>query len=118
MSFTIFKIHRGIHEKVTKLGLELYDWGLYIFLTMGIILLFRREILAAIILDLLIFIFLKKYKKGKPDLYTTTLINYFFITKKLFVLEPQRDIADAKNIIDNYGLSAKKIKTEEKNFSA
>ncbi len=110
MSFTVFKIHRGIHEKVTKLGLELYDWGLYIFLTMGIILLLRKEILAAIILDLLMFIFLKKYKKGKPDLYTTTLINYFFITKKLFVLEPQRDIADTKNIIENYGLSVKKLK--------
>jgi len=104
MGFTIFKIHRGIHEKVTKFGLELYDWGLYIFMTMGIILLLKKEILAAIILDLLMFIFLKKYKKGKPDLYTTTLINYFFITKKLFVLEPQRDIVDTKNIIENYGI--------------
>jgi hypothetical protein len=108
MGITIFKIHRGIHEKVTKLGLELYDWGLYIFLTMGIILLLRKEILAAIILDFLVFIFLKKYKKGKPDLYTSTLINYFFITKKLFVLEPQRDIAEIKNIIENYGILARK----------
>ncbi|MHB1680430.1 MAG: hypothetical protein ACYCTB_08005 [bacterium] len=100
MGFTNFKIHRGIHEKVTKLGLELYDWGLYIFLTMFIILLFKKEVLAAILLDLLIFIFLKKYKKGKPDFYTTTLINYFFITKKLFVLEPHRDITELKNNIE------------------
>lgn len=102
MSFTNFKIHSGIHEKVTKLGLELYDWGLYIFLTMFIILLFKKEVLITILLDLLIFIFLKKYKKGKPDFYTTTLINYFFITKKLFVLEPHRDITKAKNIIESY----------------
>ncbi|MHB1645424.1 MAG: hypothetical protein EVG15_06545 [Candidatus Acididesulfobacter diazotrophicus] len=102
MSFTNFKIHRGIHEKVTKLGLELYDWGLYIFLTMFIILLLKKEILITILLDLLIFIFLKKYKKGKPDFYTTTLINYFFITKKLFVFEPHRYIAETKNIIESY----------------
>jgi hypothetical protein len=98
MSFTTFKIHRGIHDKVTKFGLEFYDWGAFIFLTMIIILIFKNQIIIAILIDLLIFIFLRKYKKGKPDFYTTTLFTYLFSTKELIVLEPGRDKIDCRTI--------------------
>lgn len=97
MGITTFKIHREIHDKVTKFGLELYDWGIFIFLTMLIILILKTQIIVAILIDLLIFIFLKKYKKGKPDFYTVTLITYLFSTKDLIVLEPGRDKLELKD---------------------
>ncbi len=92
MSLKKFKIHREIHDRLTKFGLEIYDWGLYIFFTMAVILVFKDQIIIALLSDLLFLIFLRNYKKGKPEFYTTTLINYFFSVKDLTVLEPGRDL--------------------------
>jgi len=77
-----FKIHRGIHDKVTRFGLELYDWGLFIFITMVSILLFKRIIIIAILLDIPTLIFLRKYKKGKPDLLYQFHCYHFYSLKK------------------------------------
>lgn len=89
--YTKFKIHRGIHDRVTRFGLELYDWGLFIFITMASILLFKKIIIVAILLDTLLLVFLRKYKKGKPDFYTSSLLSFLFIKKELFILEPGND---------------------------
>lgn len=92
--YTKFKIHGGIHDKVTRFGLELYDWGLFIFITMMSILLFKRIIIIAILIDMSTLVFLRKYKKGKPDFYTGSLLSFLFIRKDLFILEPGRDKSD------------------------
>lgn len=89
--YTEFKIHSGIYGKVTRFGLEIYDWGFFIFWTMFSILLFKKIIIFAILLDISALIFLKKYKKNKPDFYTSSLLAYIFIKKELFVLEPEKD---------------------------
>ncbi len=86
-----FKIYSGIHGKVTRFGLEIYDWGLFIFITMLSILLLKKLIVFAILADAAVLIFLKKYKKNKPDFYTSSLLSYIFIKKELFVLEPEKD---------------------------
>ncbi len=90
-----FKIYVGIHDKVTRFGLELYDWGLFIFVTMLLILIFKEFILPAILLDALFMVFLRKYKKGKPDFYTSSLLSFLFIKKELFILEPGSDKLDS-----------------------
>lgn len=92
-----FKIHRGMHDKVTRFGLELYDWGLFIFATMILILLFKEIIVIAILLDAFLLVFLRKYKKGKPDFYTGSLLSFLFIKKELFILEPGSDKLDRLN---------------------
>ncbi len=96
-----FKIHRGIHDKVTRFGLELYDWGLFIFITMVSILLFKRIIIIAILLDIPTLIFLRKYKKGKPDFYTSSLLSFLFTKKELFILEPGRDKLNSPHFNNN-----------------
>ena len=93
--YTRFKIHRGIHDRVTRFGLEIYDWGLFIFITMILILAFKEFIILAILIDMLILIFLRKYKNGKPDFYTSSLLSFILIRKELFILEPGSDKLDA-----------------------
>ncbi|RZD14599.1 MAG: hypothetical protein EVJ47_05375 [Candidatus Acidulodesulfobacterium ferriphilum] len=93
--YTRFKIHRGIHDRVTRFGLEIYDWGLFIFITMILILAFKEFIILAILIDMLILIFLRKYKNGKPDFYTSSLLSFILIKKELFILEPGSDKLDA-----------------------
>ncbi|MHB8232597.1 MAG: hypothetical protein ACYDDB_06825 [bacterium] len=89
--YTEFKIHSGIYGKVTRFGLEIYDWGVFVFFTMFSILLLKKVIIFAILSDVAVLIFLKKYKKNKPDFYTGSLLSYIFIKKELFVLEPEKD---------------------------
>lgn len=93
--YTRFKIHGGIHDKVTRFGLEVYDWGLFIFITMMLILVFKGFIILAILFDTLLLVFLRKYKKGKPDFYTDSLLSFLFIKKELFILEPGSDKLDS-----------------------
>lgn len=97
MSLKKFKIHREIHDRLTKFGLEIYDWGLYIFFTMILILIFKNQIIIAMLADLLFLIFLRNYKKGKPEFYTTMLINYLLSAKDNLVLEPGRDNITIEN---------------------
>ncbi len=92
-----FRIHHGIQDRVKRFGLEIYDWGIYIFITMVSILVFKKIILIAILLDMIILIFLRNYKKGKPDFYTTSLISYLFTKKEFHVIEPQNDQNDRIN---------------------
>ena len=86
-----FKIYSGIYGKVTRFGLEIYDWGLFIFLTMLSILLLKKIIIIAILSDAAVLIFLKKYKKDKPDFYTSSLLSFIFAKKELYVLDPEQD---------------------------
>lgn len=86
-----FKIYSGIYGKVTRFGLEIYDWGLFIFFTMVSILLLKKIIIIAILLDAAVLIFLKKYKKNKPDFYTSSLLSFIFAKKELYVLDPEQD---------------------------
>ncbi len=90
-NYAEFKIYSGIHGKVTRFGLEIYDWGLFIFFTMISILLFKKIIIIAILLDAAVLIFFKKYKKNKPDFYTSSLLSFIFTKKELFVLNPEQD---------------------------
>ncbi len=90
-NYAEFKIYNGIYGKVTRFGLEIYDWGAFIFFTMVLILLLKQIIILAIILDAAVLIFLKKYKKNKPDFYTSSLMSFLFIKKELYVLEPEKD---------------------------
>ncbi len=96
--YTEFKIYSGIYGKVTRFGLEIYDWGLFIFFTMLSILLFKKTIIIAILLDTAILIFLKKYKKNKPDFYTISLLSFIFAKKKLYVSDPEQE----KDLIQQY----------------
>jgi len=89
--YTEFKIYSGIYGKVTRFGLEIYDWGLFIFFTMFSILLLKKIIIIAILLDAAVLIFLKKYKKNKPDFYTSSLVSFIFAKKELYVLDPEQD---------------------------
>ena len=89
--YTEFKIYSGIYGKVTRFGLEIYDWGLFIFFTMVSILLLKKIIIIAILLDAAVLIFLKKYKKNKPDFYTSSLLSFIFAKKELYVLDPEQD---------------------------
>ena len=93
--YTEFKIYSGIYGKVTRFGLEIYDWGLFIFFTMFSILLLKKIIIIAILLDAAVLIFLKKYKKNKPDFYTSSLLSFIFAKKELYVLDTEQD----KNLI-------------------
>ena len=93
--YTEFKIYSGIYGKVTRFGLEIYDWGLFIFFTMISILLLKNIIIIAILSDAAVLIFLKKYKKNKPDFYTSSLLSFIFVKKELYVLDPEQD----KNLI-------------------
>ena len=86
-----FKIYSGIYGKVTRFGLEIYDWGLFIFFTMISILLLKKIIIIAILLDAAVLIFLKKYKRNKPDFYTSSLLSFIFAKKELYVLDPEQD---------------------------
>jgi hypothetical protein len=89
--YTEFKIYSGIYGRVTRFGLEIYDWGLFIFFTAASILLFKKIIIIAILSDAAVLIFLKKYKKNKPDFYTNSLLSFIFLKKELFVLSPEKD---------------------------
>ena len=89
--YTEFKIYSGIYGKVTRFGLEIYDWGLFIFFVMLSILLLKKIIIIAILLDAAVLIFLKKYKKNKPDFYTSSLLSFIFAKKELYVLDPEQD---------------------------
>ena len=89
--YTEFKIYSGIYGRVTRFGLEIYDWGLFIFFTMFSILLLKKIIIIAILLDAAVLIFLKKYKKNKPDFYTSSLLSFIFAKKELYVLDPEQD---------------------------
>jgi hypothetical protein len=89
--YTEFKIYSGIYGKVTRFGLEIYDWGLFIFFVMLSILLLKKIIIIAIVLDAAVLIFLKKYKKNKPDFYTSSLLSFMFAKKELYVLDPEQD---------------------------
>ena len=89
--YTEFKIYSGIYGKVTRFGLEIYDWGLFIFFVMLSILLLKKIIIIAIVLDAAVLIFLKKYKKNKPDFYTSSLLSFIFAKKELYVLDPEQD---------------------------
>jgi hypothetical protein len=91
--YTEYKIHNGIYGKITRFGLEIYDWGLFIFFTMCSILALKKIIVIALLLDAAVLIFLKKYKKNKPDFYTSSIVSYIFIKKQLSVLHPDEDTA-------------------------
>ncbi len=86
-NYTEFKIHDRIYGRITRFGLEIYDWGLFIFFTMASILLLKKIVILAILIDVSFLIFLRKYKKGKPDFYTTSLLSFLFVNKILFVAE-------------------------------
>ena len=72
--YTEFKIYSEIHGKITRFGLEIYDWAFFIFLTTASIL-----------------IFIKKYKKNKPDFYTNSLLSFIFAKKELYVLNSEKE---------------------------
>ncbi|MCL4427426.1 MAG: hypothetical protein M1276_00305 [Deltaproteobacteria bacterium] len=90
-NYAEFKIYNGIYGKVTRFGLEIYDWGLFIFFTMIFIVLLKKIIIIAILLDTAVLIFLKKYKKNKPDFYTSSLLSFIFAKKELYVLDPEKE---------------------------
>ncbi len=90
-NYTEFKIYSGIYGRVTRFGLEIYDWGIFIFFTMISIVLLKKIIILAILLDAAVLIFLKKYKKNKPDFYTSSLLSFLFVKKELYVLGPEQE---------------------------
>ena len=90
-NYTEFKIYSGIYGRVTRFGLEIYDWGIFIFFTMISIVLLKKIIIIAILLDAAVLIFLKKYKKNKPDFYTSSLLSFLFLKKELYVLGPEQE---------------------------
>ncbi|HEC25022.1 MAG TPA: hypothetical protein ENI54_03310 [bacterium] len=90
-NYTEFKIHDKMYGRISRFGLEIYDWGLFIFFTMASILLLKRVVILAILIDVSFLIFLRKYKKGKPDFYTTSLLSFLFTNKILFVAEADKN---------------------------
>ncbi|MFW0883549.1 hypothetical protein ACMCNP_00575 [Candidatus Acidulodesulfobacterium sp. H_13] len=90
-NYTEFKIHDKIYGRITRFGLEIYDWGLFIFFTMASILILKKVVILAILIDISFLIFLRKYKKGKPDFYTTSLLSFLFANKILFVAEADKN---------------------------
>lgn len=89
--YTEFKIYSGIYGKITRFGLEIYDWAFFIFFTMASILMLKKTIIIAILLDTAVLIFLKKYKKNKPDFYTSSLLSFILAKKELFVLDYEQE---------------------------
>jgi hypothetical protein len=89
--YTEFKIYSEIHGKITRFGLEIYDWAFFIFLTTASILIFKKAIIIAILLDTATLIFIKKYKKNKPDFYTNSLLSFILAKKELYVLNSEKE---------------------------
>ena len=89
--YTEFKIYSEIHGKITRFGLEIYDWAFFIFLTAASILILKKTIIIAILLDTAVLIFLKKYKKNKPDFYTNSLLSFIFAKKELYVSDSEKE---------------------------
>lgn len=79
-----YKMHNGIHGKITRFGLEIFDWGIFIFFTMASILILKKHIILAILTDAALMIFLRKYKKNKPDYYTRSLVDFIVSDKELY----------------------------------
>lgn len=93
--YSSFNVHPEIHDRLKKFGLEIYDWALCIFAGMFSIIIFKRFIVIAFVTDVLIFLFLRNYKKGKPDYYTGSVLSFLFTPRELYILEPENDDAEA-----------------------